>query len=443
MKTEDAIIALATPDGRGAISVFRISGRDLKRLLSNVLFMTEVEPLKLKKTLLRDSTGEVIDEITFIYYQAPKSYTGEDVVEVFSHGGVANSRRILDFFIKQGLRVAEPGEFTFRALLNGKISLTKAESIDAICKSENIVELNSAINGLVGETNECFEATYEDFLSLYSDLVKEIEFSEIEAELSEYKNRIVEILNRVNELISSYEGVKDFIEGVNIIIAGRTNVGKSSLFNRMVGEERSIVTEIEGTTRDVIDKKIYLGNISVRFADTAGLRETGDKVELIGQKRTEEEIRQATLLLYMIDVEKGLNESDEKILNENKNRVILLVNKIDLKNDFTINWDGDVFYISAKFNKGIDQLKEGIKNFIQNKVDWEAKSHIFNRRQYELFLNIRAALQRANEAIERGEVMDILLFELQDAKRCFERLLGKSMDEDIYSSIFSRFCIGK
>ncbi len=443
MKTDDAIIALATPDGRGAIAVFRISGRGLKRLLSDILPLDKIEPRLLKKVLLRDDNGDILDEITFVYYAEPKSYTGEDVIEIFTHGGVANSKRILNFFVKRGLRIAEPGEFTFRALFNGKLSLSKAESIDSICKAENIVELNSAIQGLSGRSDECFRKIYNLFLEIYADIVNEVEFVENDPNLLVYKDSIMELNHSVDELIDSYESIRGCFDGVDIVIAGRSNVGKSSLFNRLIDEERSIVTEIEGTTRDVVDRRVYIGNLPVRFADTAGLRETADKVELIGQKRTAEEIKKATLLLYMIDVEKGLNESDKRVLSENRDRVILVVNKIDLDPEFSLNWDGSIFYISAKFNQGIDGLMGGIRNFLMNRIDWDARSLIFNKRQYDIFLNIRAALERVLDVIERGDVMDILLFELREVKNYFESLLGYKMDEDIYRSIFSRFCIGK
>ncbi len=443
MNTNDVIIAPASSAGTGAISVFRISGKNLKELLSGLLPLEDTEPRRIRKFLLKDLSGRIIDEITFIRYVAPASYTGEDMVEIFSHGGTANTRRILEFFASRGLRIAEPGEFTFRALLNGKLSLTKAESIDKICKSENIAELDSALEGYTGKTDEEFEDLYRRFTDLYGDIIAEAEFSEDETDISRFRVRIEELAKRVEELVNTYERLSMLYEGADIVIAGKTNVGKSSLFNRLVGEERSIVTEIEGTTRDVVDKKVYFGNIALRFADTAGLRESGDVVELLGQKKTHEEIKKAALILYMTDVEKTLDEADKRIISEYRDRIILVVNKIDLSESFILEGYDRVFYISAKYDRGTEDLKRGIRDYILSLADLNSKSVLFSRRQYNLFVNIRTALLKALKIIDERGVLDIIISELSEAKRSFESLTGNSMDEDIYSGIFSRFCIGK
>ncbi|MCX7957677.1 MAG: 50S ribosome-binding GTPase, partial [Deltaproteobacteria bacterium] len=242
MNLNDTIVAPETALGSGALSLFRISGNNLNHLLSDILPLEETEPRRIRKFLLKDLSGRVIDEITFIRYVSPDSYTGEDMIEVFSHGGAANMRRILELFTQRGLRIAEPGEFTFRALLNGKISITKAESIDKICKAENIIELNSALEGLSGRSEKEFVRLYAGFTDLFGELINEVEFSENETDLSRFACQIEEMIRQTEELISSYEKISIFSEGADIVIAGKTNVGKSSLFNRLVGEERSIVT---------------------------------------------------------------------------------------------------------------------------------------------------------------------------------------------------------
>ncbi|MCX7943830.1 MAG: tRNA uridine-5-carboxymethylaminomethyl(34) synthesis GTPase MnmE [Deltaproteobacteria bacterium] len=443
MKLGDVIIAPATPMGVGAISIFRISGNGLSGILKGILPIEETEPRRIRRFILRDDKGAILDEITFVRYTAPNSYTGEDMVEIFSHGGIANAKRILEFFASKGLRIAEPGEFTFRAFFNGKISLTRAESIDRICKSENVVELNSALEGLLGRSEEEFETIYSAFINLLGEVVAELEFSEDEVDITRFKWPIEELIERINCLIESYDKVSIFTEGFDIVIAGKTNVGKSSLFNRLIGEERSIVTDIEGTTRDVVDKKIYFGNIVARFVDTAGIRKTNDKIELLGQEKTHQEIVNASLILYMTDVERMFDEVDKEIIERYKDKVMLVVNKIDLKKSVTECKYKDVFYISAKYNMGIDELKSGIRGFILSRVDFNAKSMLFNKRQYELFVNIRNSLIKSLNIIENRGVLDLLFLELKDAKIQFERLLGKVIDDDIYSNIFSRFCVGK
>ncbi|MCX7957678.1 MAG: 50S ribosome-binding GTPase, partial [Deltaproteobacteria bacterium] len=192
-----------------------------------------------------------------------------------------------------------------------------------------------------------------------------------------------------------------------------------------------------------IDKRVYFGNMHVRFADTAGLRESGDKVELLGQKKTVEEIKKATLIIYMTDVEKSLDEADKRVLSEYSGKILLVVNKIDLSESFVLSGYDNVFYISARYNRGIEKLKQGIREFILSKTDYDAKSVLFSRRQYDLFINIRGSLLKTLALIREGEVLDIIISELSETKRHFENLIGKSSDEDIYSSIFSRFCVGK
>ena len=444
MNLKDNIVALATAENRSAIAVFRISGPDTFVLLKEVLPINEVEPNRIRRFLLRDSGGSLLDEIMFVKYISPRSYTGEDMVEIFSHGGVANIRRILRFLSSLGFRIAEGGEFTFRALLNGKLSLTKAEAIDAICKAENTGAIDSSLNGLMGESSDEFNSLYENFLNILGELITDLEF--VEEELYEVRKVVTSLrslLKRIGELISDYERVRCFVDGVDVVIAGNSNVGKSSLFNRFIGEERSIVTEIAGTTRDIVDRRAFLGNIPIRFVDTAGLRKTSDKVELIGQRKTREEIEKAFLLLYMIDVEKGMSGDDVEIFHDNIDRAILVVNKIDLNPEFRIEHYKDVYYISAKYDRGIKELVEGIKHFIGERIDTTPNSLIFNQRQYDHFVNIRNGINRAIDVIGNNGVADMVLFELNLVKREFESLLGKNLEEDIYNNIFSRFCVGK
>jgi len=268
----------------------------------------------------------------------------------------------------------------------------------------------------------------------------------VEEELYEVRKVVTSLrslLKRIGQLISDYERVRCLVDGVDVVIAGNSNVGKSSLFNRFIGEERSIVTEIAGTTRDIVDRRAFLGNIPIRFVDTAGLRKTSDKVELIGQIKTREEIEKAFLLLYMIDVEHGMSGDDVEIFHDNIDRAILVVNKIDLNPEFRIEHYKDVYYISAKYDRGIKELVEGIKHFIGERIDTTPNSLIFNQRQYDHFVNIRNGINRAIDVIENNGVADMVLFELNLVKREFESLLGKNLEEDIYNNIFSRFCVGK
>jgi len=444
MNLNDNIVALATPEGRSAIAVFRLSGRDTFSLLKGVLPLSDIEPNRIKRFLLKDSRGILIDEIMFTKYVSPHSYTGEDMVEIFSHGGVATTKRILNFLSSLGFRVAEGGEFTFRALINGKISLIKAEAIDAICRAENTGIIDSYMSGFQGESFERFDRLYRDFLNIMSELIVDVEF--VEEDLYDIKNILSPLrgfLKEIEDLINGYESVRYYAEGVDVVIAGNSNVGKSSLFNRLIGEERSIVTEIAGTTRDVVDRRGFLGSIPVRFVDTAGLRRTDDVIELIGQRKTREEIERAFLLLYMIDVERGMSEDDKEVFNKNRERSILVVNKIDINPEFRIDQYENVYYISARYNRGIEELLSGIKEFISERIDTSARSIIFTERQYDHFVNIRNGINRAIDVIENNGVADMVLFELNLTKREFESLLGKNLEEDIYNNIFSRFCVGK
>lgn len=445
MNQSDTIVGLATPPGRGAIAVFRISGRDIHSLLGDLLPLADIEPRRIYRYLLKNKENELVDEIMYVVYKAPNSYTGEDMVEIFSHGGWAIGDQIFRLLLSVGIRAAEPGEFTFRAVLNNKMDIIKAEAIDAICRAENIDQLRTARDGLIQKSGRMFDDIYRRFLDLFSEVVVAVEFEEETGwrAISAFEQKIKEIRSEIAEIVGRYERLRYSVEGVDIIIAGRTNVGKSSLFNRLIREERAIVTEFHGTTRDSIDRKTFLNNIPVRIVDTAGLRETSDTVELVGQRRSREEIEKADIILYVIDVESGIMDIDRKILDEKRGRVILVVNKIDLMPDFTISGTDNVFYISAKFDKGIDDLRDGIQEFLSRNIESKVDSPVFNRRQYHIFLNILGCLDRTIVYINDGAVLDIIFSELYNVRREFERLLGKGIDEDLYNNIFSRFCIGK
>ncbi len=445
MNLSDTIAALSTAQGRGAIAVFRVSGRDTLTLLNSLIPFENVEPRRMYRHQLKGTDGEFIDEIMYVFYKSPNSYTGEDMVELFSHGGYAVCDQIMRLLLSVGIRLAEPGEFTFRAVVNNKMNIIKAEAVDALCSAENEEQFRLARLGITDKSHYKFDMIYREFLDIYSTVVASVEFEEEEVDgaIMKLNDGIQNLLLKLSDMIKNYESLRYAIEGASVVIAGKTNVGKSSLFNRLVEEERAIVTELPGTTRDVIDKKTFLNQIPIRFVDTAGLREAEDKIELIGQRKTSEEIKKADIILYMIDVESGMQDIDRKVMDENKEKIILVANKIDLNPDFKLSYIKNVFYISAKFETGVDRLKSGIQDYLRRNINKKIDSPVFNSRQYHIILNIYRHLENTYQLIRNGNVLDVLLLELKGAEREFERLFGRDIGVDLYQNIFSRFCIGK
>lgn len=461
---EDIIAAIATPVGEGAISIIRVSGKEAISLVDEYfkssVNLSNSEPNTIHFGKILNKKGEILDEVLVALYRSPKSYTGEDMVEIFCHGGWFVTNKILDLILKSGARLAEPGEFTKRAFLNGKIDLSQAEAVADLIHSHSELAYRSSISQLSGSISNIIHEISKKLIDLIGLIELELDFVEEKIVLKSNENIISEIRDiesSLNKLINSYDTGKFFREGVKLIISGQPNSGKSSLLNAFLKENRAIVTPIPGTTRDIIEENMTINGALFRIIDTAGIRHSEDLIELEGIKRAQEKIEEADLILYLIDVSKQDFTEDFLFihkLNELGKKAILVFNKIDLgysldKSELIEKFTNYPHYphieISAKELIGIEALKELIFSqfFKKTFVDFQNSVFITNRRHQEAILDSLKSLSLAIQSAENGMSGEFITVDLKNALNSLEIITGKVTTDDILNNIFSKFCIGK
>jgi len=458
---ENTIAAIATPIGKGAIGIVRISGKDSLNILKKI-FRTKsgekkdyFEDRKMHYGLIVDDK-EPIDEVLAVYMRAPRTFTGEDVVEIHSHGGIVVVRKILRLVLKEGARLAEPGEFSLRAFINGKIDLVQAEAINELINAQSEVSAKLALSQLEGKLSEKIRTLRDEILEVKAFIEAAVDFPEEEIEVIEsgkVKERLSEIIRKLKTLISSYREGKVLKEGIKVAIVGRPNVGKSSLLNAILREERAIVTEIPGTTRDIIEETITFEGLPLKLIDTAGIREATDKVEKIGIERSKRSIGEADVVLFVIDGSVGYTKEDEEIANilKDKKNVILVINKKDLGlkvscEDLKEKFDKCVL-LSAKGFEGLEDLGKRIKDLVLLNPEtafYEKEILITNERHKELLEKTKESLEKVLKSIESGfESPEFLSIDINEALESLGKIVGHVTTEDMFDIIFSKFCIGK
>ncbi|MEO2068318.1 MAG: tRNA uridine-5-carboxymethylaminomethyl(34) synthesis GTPase MnmE [Desulfurobacteriaceae bacterium] len=459
---EDTIAAIGTPIGKGAIGIVRISGNNSLKILKEI-FRTKsgkkrenFEDRKMHYGLIVDQNEEPVDEVLAVYMKAPKTFTGEDVVEIHSHGGIVIVRKILRLILTKGARLAEPGEFTLRAVINGKIDLVQAEAINELINAQSETGARLALKQLEGKLSEKIKSLRDEILEIKAFIEAAVDFPEEDIEVMEYgnvANRLKKVIKELDRLISSYKDGKVLKEGIKVAIVGRPNVGKSSLLNAILKEERAIVTEIPGTTRDIIEETITFEGIPIKLIDTAGIREAQDKVEKIGIERSLKSLEEADVILFVIDGSCGYTEEDEKIakiLKEKKN-VILVVNKRDLGLRVSCEDLKKLGFrcitLSAKSLEGIENLSKEIKSLVlldPETVFQEEEILITNERHKELLEKAKNSLEKVLNSIQQGfESPEFLSIDLDEALVNLGKIVGYVTTEDMFDIIFSKFCIGK
>ena len=456
MYNRDTIVANATPLIPSAVGIVRISGDDALKIGKKIFTLPknrEIKPRYAYFGKILDEKGEVIDEGLLIYFKAPYSFTGEDVVEIYPHGSVPIIKKIISECIKFGCRMAEPGEFTKRAFLNGKIDLTQAEAIAELINAKTERASKVAINLLEGKLSKKINRLREKLLELISYIEAELNFPEDvdEIPVSLLETNLNEVLNSINDLLKTYKKGEILREGIKLAIVGRTNVGKSSLFNALVGYDRAIVSDIEGTTRDFIEESISIRGIPVRLLDTAGIRETEDKIEKIGIERAKAKIDEADIVIFVFDVSKGLTEEDLAIYEQVKDKNPIIVgNKIDLiKDDKNLDilkekyYFKNIIFVSSKTHLNLNLLEEEIFKKLGLLEEQEREVYI-NLRHHNLLKNskekIEYILENLEELIEHKE---LLMLDIREALSYLEEIVGTITTEDILGNIFKNFCIGK
>jgi tRNA modification GTPase len=453
IESEDTIAALATASGVGAIAVIRISGKNAIPVTQKIFKgkdLTTAASHTLHFGTIRDG-DKILDEVVVSLFKAPHSFTKEDVVEISCHGSEYIVKQLFQLLIRHGVRLAKPGEFTKRAFLNGRFDLAQAEAIADLIYSETEAAHQAALNQMRGGFSQEIKKLREQLINFASLIELELDFSEEDVEFadrSQLKSLIYEIKRVIDHLINSFDVGNVIKNGVPTVIVGKPNAGKSTLLNVLLNEERAIVSEIPGTTRDFIEDEIVLEGIRFRFIDTAGLRDSSDKIESIGIERTKQKMKQASLIIYLFDI----NSTSEKELKENllelKSYNIPLVvvgNKIDKDKSNIVefrNFDGIIF-ISAAMKVGIEELKSNLVEMVNFANFKTGNVIVTNVRHYESLVKSRDSLKSALDALDDGISGELLA---QDIRSCLIHLgeiTGEITTDDLLGNIFSKFCIGK
>ena len=455
----DTIAAIGTALSNSGISIIRISGKDSLNIIRKIFVSnSKIMPNNIIYGKIVEN-GKVVDTVLVSYFKNPKSYTGEDVCEINCHGGVQITREILQLVLANGARLAEPGEFSKRAFLNGKMDLTKAEAVINLINSKNTTQARIAANNLEGDLYKKIKEVREELIELMAHIEVSVDYPEYDYDEVENDN-VISLLNKkiieINNILSTYEQGKYIKDGVNVVILGKPNVGKSSLLNTLSRSQKAIVTEIPGTTRDVIEERINIGNIILNLSDTAGIRKTDDFVEKIGVKRSIEKIDEADLVIYLLNVESDIDDEDKEILSKIQNKGIKLItaiNKIDkgqkLKFDSILNelkrfGVNEVIKMSVLNNEGIDELKNKIEEiFNTNDLDFENELIITNERHRDLLNKSKEYLEIAKKEIEDNEPIDIVSIVIKNATKSLGEIIGADVNQDIVNKIFEKFCLGK
>lgn len=440
----ETIAAISTPLGTGGVGVIRISGDKSFEIAKKILDIKNLTPGKICHGWVVDGNTK-IDEVIILPFKNPNSYTGEDVIEIQCHGGVNVVKNILDLTLKNGARIAERGEFTKRAFLNKKLDLSQAEAVDDLihAKTSNFA-IQSARN-LSGVLAKKIKEIKDGLFETASRIVAGIDFPEDVPE-PEYSYLIERFNNTIKEIDSILDCAKssDILrQGIKVAIVGRPNVGKSSLFNALLNIDRAIVTDIAGTTRDVIKESLDLG-VAVTLIDTAGIREEGniDKVEEIGIEYSKQSVKEADFILFLYDAKEGLTKDDKEIFEIIKNKPHLVIaNKIDLANDFMEELSNTI-KISTTTKEGLKLLQETLKNNICNFTPEETE-FITNKRQQHCLERSRESLERALHAAKAEELQDMIYIDVKSALLSLEEITGEVINDDILNNIFDHFCIGK
>lgn len=457
---EDTIAAISTPLGEGGIGIIRISGHESLKI-ANKIFKAARCGASIKSHrmiyghIIDSKKGQILDEVLLCYMKAPHTYTKEDVVEINCHGGIVPLRAVLELVLSSGARLAEPGEFSKRAFLNGRLDLAQSEAIIDIIRSKTESGLKLAISGLKGELSIKINFIQSKLLKILAQIEATIDFPEDDIEEAGYSiiSRICrDVIEEIKELIKSAEAGIIYREGIRAAIIGKPNAGKSSLLNALLREKRAIVTDVPGTTRDVIEEIVNIKGIPVRIIDTAGLHETDDLVEKIGIERTKETIEHADLLLLVLDAASGISDVDFKIVELVGNKKsLILVNKSDIEKIIIrerellmLAEDRSVLWISAKHGTGLSELEDRIAKIVFNgRADSPDSIMIANIRQKKILEKALYFLDEAILGIENMVPLDIVAIDIRAAWDSLGEITGTTVDDDLIDRIFRDFCIGK
>lgn len=456
---ETTIAAISTAMSESGIGIIRVSGPEAVEIVSRIYRskggkkdINKVPTHTIHYGYIYDGE-ELIDEVLVMVMRAPRTFTGEDTVEIDCHGGVYAMKRVLETVLKNGGKTASPGEFTKRAFLNGKMDLSQAEAVMDVIQAKNEYALKSSMEQLKGSVQKAIKDIRKDLIYHIAYIESALDDPE-HISLEGYAQELLEIVEKAQEeishLLKTASDGKIIKEGIRTVILGKPNAGKSSLLNVLVGENRAIVTDIEGTTRDILEEYINLHGISLRMIDTAGIRETEDVVEKIGVNRARDMAKEADLILYVVDSSRPLDENDEEIISMlDSRKAIVLYNKTDLESKVDMDAlkervNRPVISVSAKEETGIRELEKEIKNmFFSGEISFNDEVYITNARHKEALMEAAESLNLVKNSIEMDMPEDFFSIDLMNAYESLGRIIGESVGEDLVNEIFSKFCMGK
>ena len=454
MNLNDTIVAQSTPQGKGAIGIIRLSGKNSISIINSMFPSKDLSKEKSHTIHFGniEYENDIIDEVLVSIFKEPKSYTKENIVEISCHGSNYIIKKILSIIVKLGARVANKGEFTFRSFLNGNIDLSQAEAVSDLISSNSENSHKMAINHIKGVFSNKIKELRKDLINLSSLLELELDFSEEDVEFAnreQLENLLDEILSFNNLLLDSYKLNNVIKDGINVLILGKPNVGKSTILNGLLEEDKAIISDIPGTTRDVLEDTITIGGNLLRFIDTAGIRKTDDKIEKIGIEKALNQIEKAALILYVFDLNKTNVDALERELNNdlfNKKHIIYIGNKGDLK----VSKEVDLYFsnkklkkISANNNNDIKKLKNLINNYITKNLVSSDSSIMINERHFASLTNVNTSINNVKKNLKNKSNIDLLALDIKYALNHLGEITGEISNEEILGNIFSKFCIGK
>lgn len=454
----DTIAAISTAMTNSGIGIVRISGEDAFEIIDKIYKGKKEKILSKQKShtihygYIMDGE-ETIDEVLVLLMKGPHSYTGEDTVEIDCHGGVFVTKKILETVLKYGARPAEPGEYTKRAFLNGRMDLSQAEAVIDIINSKNEYALQSSVNQLKGSVHKKIDEIRGEILhhtAFIETALDDPEHYDVDGYGEELELVVDKLLKKVKRLIDTADDGRIMKEGIRTVIVGKPNAGKSSLLNALIGEDRAIVTDIAGTTRDVLEENIQLQGISLNIMDTAGIRDTEDIIEKIGVDKARSYAEEADLIIYVVDASVPLDDNDFEIINMIKNKkAVVLLNKTDLstvihKNELKVWINKPTIEISAKHQIGIQELEDTLKEmFYHGDISFNDEVYITNARHKAALNDAYVSLKKVKESIENQMPEDFFTIDLMDAYESLGSITGETIGEDLVNEIFSKFCMGK
>ena len=439
---KDTIVAIATPLQEGAISIVRLSGEDSFRIAQDLTNknLTTINGNEIHHAFLYDN-DELVDEVLISYFKGPKSYTGEDMIEINCHGGVYITKRVLSLCLAQGAVLAKRGEFTQRAYLNGRLDLSQAEAVNDMIKAQDSLNATSAIHSLKGSVQRIFSPLKEELIQIISQIEVNIDYPEYDDVKQLTDEEILPLskkwCNQMDTLIQKAQQSVMIRQGIDTVILGKPNVGKSSLLNALLEEDKAIVTEVAGTTRDLVEGNVHIGEMTLHLIDTAGIHKTKDKIEGIGIEKSLSALEKAELVIVVLDSTNAIDDDDQRLLDltAGRNRIVVY-NKSDLTKT-----PGQIEISAA--NKQLDDLIEEIQNRYQQPLSYAKEDTLNNERQIGLAMKARKAMGDVVQSLQDGNPLDLCTTDLQLAYSCLQEITGESNREDLLDEVFSRFCLGK